>query len=136
MALIEPKSNGDILAIRINEPRLSDELTTQGLYHELLGVLENATEPNVVLDFGRVNFMSSSALGMLIRINKKCKERKIALKLSGISPNIHEVFKITGLDRVFEFRGDDPPTSSGTFARIEPRPSGGTTAREPESDNE
>ena len=26
---------------------------------------------------------------------------------------------------------DDPPTASGVFAQIKPRPSGGTTAREP-----
>ena len=136
MTSIEPKSNGEILAIRIDEPRLSDELMIQELYHELRGVLENATEPNVVLDFGRVNFMSSSALGMLIRINKKCKERKISLRLSGVAPTIHEVFKITGLDKVFEFREDDPPTSGGTFAPIKPRPSGGATAREPEADRE
>jgi sec-independent protein translocase protein TatA len=29
---------------------------------------------------------------------------------------------------------DDPPTASGIFARIKPHPSGGTTAREPDSD--
>lgn len=31
---------------------------------------------------------------------------------------------------------DDPPTASGIFARIKPRPSGGTTAREPERHQE
>ncbi len=31
---------------------------------------------------------------------------------------------------------DDPPTASGVFARIKPRPSGGAAAREPESDEE
>ncbi len=31
---------------------------------------------------------------------------------------------------------DDPPTSSGVFARIKPHPFGGAVAREPESDEE
>jgi anti-anti-sigma regulatory factor len=46
--------------------------------------------------------MSSSALGMLIRINKKCVEYSITLKLCDISPDIREVFKITGTDRIFD----------------------------------
>jgi anti-sigma B factor antagonist len=106
MAAIKPESNGDILTIHINEPRLLDELTIQELYRDLLSVVEKTQEPKVLLNFAHVNFMSSSALGMLIRINKKCKEYKIALKLSNISPNIREVFKITGLERVFEIYKD------------------------------
>jgi anti-sigma B factor antagonist len=50
--------------------------------------------------------MSSAALGMLIRLSKRCKEYKIALKLCNISPDIHQVFTITGLDKVFDIHAD------------------------------
>ena len=43
---------------------------------------------------------------MLIRVKKKCKEFQIALKLCNISPDIGEVFKITGLDKVFDIHAD------------------------------
>jgi anti-sigma B factor antagonist len=59
-----------------------------------------------VLHFGRVAFMSSAALGMLIRVSKKCKEFKIALKLCNIAPDIRQVFKITGLEKVFDIEKD------------------------------
>jgi len=55
-------------------------------YREIVDLLEKTEESHVLLHFGRVNFMSSSALGMLIRVQKKCKEFEIALKLSNISP--------------------------------------------------
>lgn len=106
MASIKPESNGDILTVYINELRLLDEMTIQQVYKEIMSVMEKTQEPNVLIHFGRVSFMSSSALGMLIRINKKCKEFKIALKLSNISPNIREVFKITGLEKVFDIYTD------------------------------
>jgi anti-anti-sigma regulatory factor len=48
--------------------------------------------------------MSSMALGMLVRVNKKCKEYKASLKLSSISPDIREVFKITGMDKIFDIQ--------------------------------
>lgn len=106
MASIKPESNGDILTIYINELRLLDEMTIQQVHKEIMSVVEKTQEPNVLLHFGRVSFMSSSALGMLIRLNKKCKEFKIALKLSNICPNIREVFKITGLEKIFEIYPD------------------------------
>jgi len=106
MASIKPESNGEILTIHICELRLLDEMTIQQVYKEILSVLEKTQEPNVLLHFGRVSFMSSSALGMLIRLHKKCKEFKVGLKLSNISPNIREVFKITGLEKIFEIYAD------------------------------
>jgi len=48
--------------------------------------------------------MSSMALGMLVRVNKKCKEYKISLKLSSISSEIREVFQITGMDKIFDIQ--------------------------------
>jgi anti-anti-sigma factor len=106
MASIKPESSGEILTIHICELRLLDEMTIQQVYKEIMSVLEKTQEANVIIHFGRVNFMSSSALGMLIRINKKCKEFKVGLKLSNISPNIREVFKITGLEKIFQIYAD------------------------------
>jgi len=50
--------------------------------------------------------MSSTALGMLIRVTKKCKQYKIAMKLCEIAPDIRQVFKITGLEKVFDIHED------------------------------
>jgi anti-sigma B factor antagonist len=116
MASIKPEVNGDILTIHINELRLLDEMTIQGVYKDVVTVLEKTQEPNVILHFGRVNFMSSSALGMLIRVNKKCKEFKITLKLSNISPTIREVFKITGLEKIFDIH-EDAAQAAETFKK-------------------
>ena len=71
-------------------------------------VLDKTDESCALLHFGRVTFMSSSALGMLIRITKKCKQYKIDLKLCNIAPDIREVFKITGLEKVFDIQKDVP----------------------------
>ena len=50
--------------------------------------------------------MSSAALGMLVRVHKKCKQYGVALRLCNISPAIREVFKITALDKVFGIHPD------------------------------
>ena len=58
----------------------------------------------LVLDFASVSHMSSSALGMLITLHKRTRERKGSLRLCNIQPNIYEVFVITRLNEIFDIR--------------------------------
>jgi anti-anti-sigma factor len=94
-------SDTDILTVYMTDAKVLDALIIEQIHQELVGILERTEQRNVVLNFGAVKFMSSAALGMLIRVNKKCKEFKVNLKLSNIQPDIAQVFKITGLDKVF-----------------------------------
>jgi anti-sigma B factor antagonist len=102
MPLIRHELLGEVRLIIIDEVRLLDGPAIDQCYREIMTVLDKTEESNVLLHFGRVAFMSSSALGILIRINKKCKEYQIVLKLCNISAEIGQVFKITGLNKVFD----------------------------------
>ena len=110
------KLGGEILTIFIADPKLLDGPAIEQIYQDAVAALERTEQPNVILDFQAVQFMSSAALGMLIRINKKCKEFKINLKLCSIDPEIKQVFKITGLDKVFSIykNGED---AAAAFAK-------------------
>lgn len=106
MASIKHELKGEIRIIGIDEARLLEGGAIEQCYREIVELLEKTEEGNVLLHFGRVTFMSSAALGMLIRVNKKCKEHKIQLKLCNIAPEIGQVFKITGLDKLFDIHAD------------------------------
>ncbi len=138
MALITETWQGDVLVIRIEESPLIDAKTIQQFQNELLATLEKTTASQVLLDFGQVKSMSSAALGALVRANRKCKERRMALKLINLAPSVREVFRITGLDRALHMSGhdDDPPTHGEVFAKIKPWPSGGTTVRDVDPEEE
>jgi anti-sigma B factor antagonist len=60
--------------------------------------------------------MSSAALGMLVRVNKKCKEFEVALKLCHVEPEIRKVFQITRLDKVLAIY-DDPKDAVAAFKK-------------------
>ena len=108
MAIVKTVVKGEIRIISIDEVRLVDGVALDQCYREIMEVLDKSDESCALLHFGRVAFMSSSALGMLIRITKKCKQYKIDLKLCNIAPDIREVFKITGLEKVFDIQKDVP----------------------------
>lgn len=84
-----------------------DESQLKRIYNDVMALLDKSTEQQVILDFSKTQFMSSSMLGKLVQVYKKCKEYKVKLKLCGISPEIHEVFKITRLHKLFDIETDE-----------------------------
>jgi anti-anti-sigma factor len=61
----------------------------------------------LLLSFERVEFVSSSAIGELIRLGKRCGQEKIRLKLSRLNPSIREVFKLMKLDDTLDIDFDE-----------------------------
>jgi anti-anti-sigma factor len=101
---ISQELKGDVRVLSIDEARLVDAAAIEQCYRQIVAALDTSEESFVLVDFSRVSFMSSMALGMLVRVSKKCKEYKVLLKLSGISSDIREVFKITGMDKIFDIQ--------------------------------
>ena len=64
--------------------------------------MEAKDRPKILLDFHRVDHLSSAALGMLINVNNRVKQQNGQLRLSNIKPQIMEVFEITKLNKLFK----------------------------------
>lgn len=60
----------------------------------------------LIFDFEGVKFFSSQVLGLLLDIRAKLKTYKGKVMISAINPQLHRVFKITNLDKVFDFFPD------------------------------
>lgn len=96
-----------ILSIVFEDARILDETKIEQVFNDLIDMLNKTTEERVILNFNNVKFMSSSMLGKLIQVNKKCGEFKVKMKLCSIDPEIQQVFKITKLDKLFDIETDD-----------------------------
>jgi len=106
MTYIKTEVKDEVRIVIIDVQRLVDGTVIDQCSREIATLLDKSEEKQFLLHFGLVTFMSSSALGMLIKVNKKCNEYKVALKLCNISPDILQVFKITSLDKVFKIFPD------------------------------
>ena len=69
----------------------------------LRGYVENNKPKALVVDFADVKFFSSQVLGMLVDIWRRMREYDAGILICGITPQLNRVFKITNLDRIFEF---------------------------------
>jgi len=54
-----------------------------------------------VLDFSECTFIDSTGLGVLVTLYKKCGEKKNAVQLLGVKPQVKRVFELTRLDGIF-----------------------------------
>ena len=104
MSHIASHADGKVLVIQYTQSRILDETTIGTVANEVNALIDKTQDPNVVLDFSKVAFMSSSMLGQLVKLHKKCKQYKINLALCGITKDIMEVFKMTRLHKRFNIQ--------------------------------
>lgn len=109
------QANG-VSMVEFADRKILEELSIQEIGEELTRLVDEQQGIRLLLNFKNVDHLSSAALGMLITLNKKVKERSGELKLSDINRQIFEVFKITRLTRMFEIHDTADEAIAG-FAR-------------------
>ena len=60
----------------------------------------------LIFDFGGVKFFSSLVLGVLLEIRSKLATYNGEVAISAINPQLHKIFRITNLDKIFKFFPD------------------------------
>ncbi len=95
-------TEGDVTIAELTERKILDEVSIARIGEQLNALAAEVERPKLVVDFSSVSHMSSSALGMLITLNKRIRERDGRLRLCNIQPAIYEVFQITRLNEILE----------------------------------
>jgi anti-sigma B factor antagonist len=95
---------GDVAVVRFVHSKIVDEVDIQELGEELFSLVEKEGRKAILLNFDDVRFLSSAALGKLIKLDRTVKQHTGKLKLTNIRPEIFEVFTITRLDKLFEIK--------------------------------
>lgn len=92
--------------VTFTDEKILEEKDIRALEESVMSILEETKGINLILDFRNVRFLSSSVLGLLIKISKRVYEYNGQLRLCNITPKIHEIFKITRLTKVFDIHED------------------------------
>lgn len=100
--------------VTFTDEKILEEHDIGTLQDSIMAVIESASGGmNLILDFSKVQFLSSAMLGLLIRISKRVYQRDGQLRLCNISPKIYEIFKITRLTKIFDIYPDVKSASEG-----------------------
>ena len=87
--------------IEFKSPSLMDPLELEQLGQQLYRLVDEEDRRKVILDFEKVQYLSSQAIGIVLTMNKKLGALKNSkLVLCGVGPRLMELLKITRLDRL------------------------------------
>ncbi len=82
----------------------SEEINT--ISQKISDFIEKNKPSKLIFDFNQVKFFSSQVLGMLLNIRTKLSVYNGEVVIIAINPQLHRVFKITNLDKIFRFFPD------------------------------
>ena len=100
-ALLKVTRQAGTVQVEFTTRKILDEANIAEIGERLSEIVEKEERPRLIISFSAVDHLSSAALGTLIIINNKVKQRNGQLRLSNINPQIFEVFSITRLDKLF-----------------------------------
>jgi anti-anti-sigma factor len=56
----------------------------------------------ILVDLSGMDYISSSGIGLLVSVLRRCRQFGISMSLCGLQPEVFELFKLTRLNQVFE----------------------------------
>jgi len=95
---LESQRLGDMIVIRVLDDRIDAAGAIQ--FKERMRELIADPSDRVVLDMSNVGFLDSSGLGAVVSVMKALGPMR-RLELSGLTPTVEKVFRLTRMDSVF-----------------------------------
>ncbi len=104
--MIEFVTHRDVTVVSFNEASIYSVSDIDQVNEELRQFVERDKPKKMIVDFSGVKFISSQMLGLLVDLWRKMTEYGGVVLISGIVPQLNRVFKITNLDKIFDFYPD------------------------------
>ncbi len=91
--------------VEFQAPSLMDPVVLQNIADAVYRLVDAEDRRLMVLDFERVDYISSQAIGIVLTLNKKLATLQHSrLVLCGVGPRLAEVLKITRLDKILTIK--------------------------------
>ena len=110
---------GGVTVIDFSGTAILDGTTVESLSRKLMDIVEVQAQKKLLLNFNQVKFLSSSLLGVLIKLHKVVDANHGKVAISGLKSDLFKVFQITHMDKLFEFYEDEEPglNSFGVYTK-------------------
>lgn len=95
---LQTEHQGEIILIRVMDDRIDAASAIQ--FKERMREIVATPSMRVVLDMSNVGFLDSSGLGAVVSVMKALGPIR-RLELSGLTPTVEKVFRLTRMDSVF-----------------------------------
>lgn len=94
----ETEQRGDVMVVRLTDPKLTDNSYIGELSDELLLLVQREPTKKLVVNFRKVLHCSTAVINGLLRVKKKLLADHGQVKLCEMHPTIREAYKLLNLD--------------------------------------
>jgi len=98
---------GDVAVVQFVDKKILEEQNIQLIGDDLFKLVDELGRRKMLLNFSNVEFMSSAALGKIIRLQQHMTKVGGKLVLCGINKDIMQVFTLTKLDKMLKIVKDE-----------------------------
>ncbi|QEH38247.1 Anti-sigma-B factor antagonist [Aquisphaera giovannonii] len=96
-----------VTVVSFTDSKIVTEDQIQEVGDQLNALTEDGAKQKILLNFGNVQYCSSTVLGKLVGFKRRIDKNKGKLKFCCIHPDLMIPFKLTGLDKVFEMYAEE-----------------------------
>jgi anti-anti-sigma factor len=107
MSATASETRDGVLVVEFLDAELSDEIRNREIGEELVRLIDREAPKQLLIDFDGVSFMSSSMLGQLAMLTRRCQRDEISLKWCNVAEAIREVLNIVRLDTLATVVADE-----------------------------
>jgi anti-sigma B factor antagonist len=100
---LDVSSEADVLVVSLRQTSIEGITGVENVADTLRLMIRDSQPRKLVIDFSQVRFFSSQMLGLLVDLWRRMKDVGGSLTISGIDPQLTRVFRITHLDKLFNF---------------------------------
>jgi anti-sigma B factor antagonist len=94
---LEAEQIGQVLVVTFVDRELLEETAIQAIGEQLAALVERLTRPQLVLNLGGIEKLSTMLLSKIVALHKKVRAARGRLALCGIEPRLYEIFDILKL---------------------------------------
>ena len=95
---LQTQTRPKVISVQVMEDRIDAATAIQ--FKERMRDIAKIGDQRVVLDLARVQFLDSSGLGAIVAVKKLLGPDRV-MELSGLTPTVEKVFRLTRMDTVF-----------------------------------
>lgn len=97
---LDVKTVGKACVIELAHADMTDAAFIRRVGDDIYDIVKDVEAPQLVIDFGKVERLSSGTLGMLVALKKVVVERKGGqIRVCNVDRKLKDIFKMTRLDR-------------------------------------
>ena len=107
MSSFSIREEPDSVVVSIDDPNALNDFRSNSFRDTFYESVTGFEQKGVALDLGRVDFLSSSGVAILVGLKRRVEGKQGRLVLFAVQPVVQDLLRITRLTQFFTFAGDE-----------------------------